>query len=363
MPINSTIRNLFTRSRLLETGFPTVTLNESELLSIFRIIANDLNWNPVDLGLDGNLVQLPNANYYQIPIDWFSGHNEVPTAVELQEILLKGVEIDSDFGLYFLNLCSLHKRRLKFQKILHYQPKPTMDQIGPRGLLEYGICNNTLLNSWLIWRKWIFDIDNRSGQETGYMFEPILASCLGGEPVGSMNSPVKRLDEQGNPKTTGRQIDCYIGAENVAYEFKIRVTIAASGQGRWGEELSFPRECRAAGITPILIVLDPTESHRLTDLTQAFRDNSGQVFIGEAAWLHLEEKAGTIMSQFIDNYIKPPLETINAFDTSNLSELTLTWNNQRIAIAGGGEQYIIEREQAPPSLLNELVEAEPDPLD
>ena len=73
------------------------------------------------------------------------------------------------------------------------------------------------------------------------MFEPILASCLGGEAVGSTNSPVKRLDEEGKPKATGRQIDCYIGAENLAYEFKIRVTIAASGQGRFGEELSFPK--------------------------------------------------------------------------------------------------------------------------
>ena len=28
-----------------------------------------------------------------------------------------------------------------------------------------------------------------------------------------------------------------------AYEIKIRMTIAASGQGRWGEELEFPEDC------------------------------------------------------------------------------------------------------------------------
>ena len=360
MPINSTVKNLFSRSRLLETGFPTVTLNESEILSICRIICSDLNWNPLDIGLNPDSTTLPSTNYYEIPMEWFSSHDETPTIAELQEILARGIEIDSDFGLYFLNLCSMHKRRLKFQKILRYQPKPTMDQVGPRGLLEYGICNNDLLNSWLVWRKWIFDIDNRAGQETGYMFEPILASCLGGEAVGSTNSPVKRLDENGNPKATGRQIDCYIGAENVAYEFKIRVTIAASGQGRFAEELSFPKECRAAGISPILIVLDPTESPRLTELAQAFRDNEGQVFIGEAAWNHLEEKAGDIMSQFIDSYIKPPLETINAFDTSNLTELTLTWDNQQITIVGGGNQYLLEREQGQPILANEVLVAEPE---
>jgi hypothetical protein len=218
-----------------------------------------------------------------------------------------------------------------------------MDQVGPRGLLEYGICDNDLLNSWLIWRKWIYDIDNRSGQETGYLFEPILASCLGGEAVGSTNSPVKRRDENGNPKSTGRQIDCYIGAENLAYEFKTRVTIAASGQGRFGEELSFPEECQAVGITPVLVVLDPTPSDRLTELREAFEKNNGTVYIGEEAWKHLEDKSGQIMSHFIDNYIKPPLKTINEFDTSNLNSIKLTWDNDKIVIQGDTKKYEIDR--------------------
>ena len=294
------------------------------------------------------MTPLPNPNYYEIPLDWFSSHTNTPTIQELQETLAKGIDVDSDFGLYFLNLCSLHKRRLKFQKILHHQPKPTMDQVGPRGLLEYGICDNDLLNSWLIWRKWIFDIDNRSGQETGYLFEPILASCLGGEAVGSTNSPVKRIDENGKPKATGRQIDCYIGAENIAYEFKIRVTIAASGQGRFGEELSFSKECRAAGIKPILIVLDPTSSTRLTELTTVFKSYQGEVFIGEEVWKHLEDKAGKIMSHFIDNYIKPPLKTINAFDTSKLSSIKLTWENDKIVIQGDTTGYSVERRKELP---------------
>lgn len=343
MPINSTVKNLFSRSRLLETGYPTVTLNETDLYSIFLIICNDLNWDVSRVGLEKPSTPLPHSNYYEIPLNWFSSHETTPAILDLQETLAKGIDIDSDFGLYFLNLCSLHKRRLKFQKILHHQPKPTMDQVGPRGLLEFGICDNDLLNSWLIWRKWIFDIDNRSGQETGYLFEPILASCLGGEAVGSTNSPVKRIDENGKPKATGRQIDCYIGAENIAYEFKIRVTIAASGQGRFAEELSFSKECRAAGITPILIVLDPTSSARLTELTKVFKSYQGEVFIGEQAWKHLEEKSGKIMSHFIDNYIKPPLKTINAFDTSKLSSINLTWENDKIVIQGDTKTYSIER--------------------
>lgn len=343
MPINSTTRNLFSKCRLLETGYPTVALNESEIYSIFLIICSDLDWETTTIGLNIDNPELPSNNYYEIPIEWFTSHLITPTIQELQELLSNGIETDSDFGLYFLNLCSLHKRRLKFQKILQYQPKPTMDQVGPRGLLEYGICDNDLLHNWMIWRKWIFDIDNRSGQETGYLFEPILASCLGGESFGSTNSPVKRLNENGQPKSTGRQIDCYIGVENVAYEFKIRVTIAASGQGRFGEELSFPRECVAAGISPFLIVLDPTPSNRLTELSNVFRNCGGQVFIGEEAWNHLEEKSGAIMSRFIDNYIKPPLETINIFNTSALSTITLSWDNESIIIEGDNQQYRIER--------------------
>ena len=342
MPVNSTVKNLFTKSSLLETGYPKVTLNESELYSVFLLICRDLNWDTNIIGLD-NPPTLPNKNYYQISLDWFSSHRTTLTIQQLQEILSKGIDIDSDFGMYFLNLCSLHKRRLKFQKILHHQPKPTMDQVGPRGLLEYGICDNDLLNSWLIWRKWIYDIDNRSGQETGYLFEPILASCLGGEAVGSTNSPVKRRDENGNPKSTGRQIDCYIGAENLAYEFKTSVTIAASGQGRFGEELSFPEECQAVGIKPVLVVLDPTTSVRLTELRQAFENNDGKVYIGQEAWKHLEAKSGEIMSHFINNYIKPPLQTIYEFDTSNLNSIKLTWGNDKIVIQGDTTKYEIDR--------------------
>lgn len=83
--------------------------------------------------------------------------------------------------LYLKNLSELWRRRFKFYNILKTQPFPLTEQIGPRCLLEYGNCEDTLLFSWMSWRKFIYDIDNRSAQETGYLFEPILASCLGGE--------------------------------------------------------------------------------------------------------------------------------------------------------------------------------------
>ena len=200
-----------------------------------------------------------------------------------------------------------------------------------------------LLASWLIWRKWIYDIDNRSAQETGYLFEPVLASCLGGGAVGARNSPVKRLNEAGQPKTDGRQIDCYDGVNQLAYEFKLRVTIAASGQGRFAEEMSFPTEARAAGLTPVLIVLDPTPSARLTDLINAFRQSRGSHYVGEAAWAHMEEKAGDTMSVFLDRYIKPPLTIMAEREEALPEALRLSWAADVIEITGRTQSYRIPR--------------------
>jgi hypothetical protein len=47
----------------------------------------------------------------------------------------------TDAETYFECLASLHKRRLKYQRILEYQPIPNLSQVGPRGLLQYGTLN------------------------------------------------------------------------------------------------------------------------------------------------------------------------------------------------------------------------------
>jgi hypothetical protein len=79
MPINSTVKNLFSKSRLLETGYPTVTLDESELYSIFLLICSDLNWDISKIGLKKPKKPLPHKNYYKIPLDWFSSHKKIPS--------------------------------------------------------------------------------------------------------------------------------------------------------------------------------------------------------------------------------------------------------------------------------------------
>ena len=334
-------KKLYSKCILLGTGATKIVLDNSQVFSLIHLAMKDIGWT-----LQGfpELDIFPSLNYFDIELEWFTSITNPPESQELQDFFETLIDSNPDFGLYFLNLCSLHKRRVKYQNILSNQPRPTMEQIGPRGLLEFGLTNNNLLADWMIWRKWIFDIDNRAGQETGYLFEPILASCLGGEPMSSSKSPVKRINAAGNPTSGGRQVDCFVASDNIAYEFKLRVTIAASGQGRFAEELSFPKECRAAGIKPILLVLDSTPSNRLTELGTAFTDNGGEVHIGDNAWNYLNEHSGEIISTFIEKYIKVPLIQIAESENHSLSEINLSWTDEAITISNEEESYNIERE-------------------
>ena len=48
------------------------------------------------------------------------------------------VAANEDGDTYFACLAALHKARLKYEKILCTQPMPTLNHVGPRGLLQYG---------------------------------------------------------------------------------------------------------------------------------------------------------------------------------------------------------------------------------
>ncbi len=188
---------------------------------------------------------------------------------------------------------------MKYARILSSQPFPTLEQVGPRALLQYGNLSPKALTAFMFWRKWFMDVDNRAGQETGYLFEPVIAAAVGGIPYSAKNSVIK---SRRNKK--GRQVDCLIDDGNVkdAYEFKVRVTIAASGQGRWAEELDYPADCRQSGYRPILVCLDGTTNPKLRQLVAAFKREGGKSFVGEAAWKHLDDLAGATMAKFLNQY-------------------------------------------------------------
>ena len=288
--------------------------------------------------------QLAGKEFYQIS---FAEISELPDMSEDEcfELLEMGgaTNVSGIIYLYLKNLCDLYRRRYKYEQILKSQPFPNADQIAPRSLLEYGKCDDSLLASWLEWRKWIYDIDNRSGQETGYVFEPILASCLGGTSVSHANSPVKRINDSGKRTNEGRQVDCYIEDAKEVYELKMRVTIAASGQGRFKEELSFPYEAKESGLKPILVVFDETESPLLTKLKAQFMKCGGKCFVGQSAWDMLYQKAGKEMSLFIRKYIYPPIQAMSHLVDSNPQSISIENIRSEIVISDGENKYIISR--------------------
>ena len=141
----------------------------------------------------------------------------------------------------------------------------------------------------------------------------------------------------------GRQIDCYIEDTKEVYELKMRVTIAASGQGRFKEEMSFPREAKMSGMTPILVVFDETESALLTKLQAQFKKYGGKCFVGQAAWNMLYKKAGKEMSLFIRKYIYPPVQAMGKYIDSNPKSIKIDNSNDSIVISDGRNKYIIGR--------------------
>jgi len=254
----------------------------------------------------------PQVGYYSIPDGWFE------TVIELHEdehvSLMRKATLDiPDFATYLRCLAELHKRRKKYAMILSAQPMPTMVQISPRALMEYGYVEPEALASWLTWRKFFYDLDNRSAQETGYLFEPILAAAIGGEPQGARTKVVKRSDDP----SKGRQVDCWKavpGRKPLAYEFKLRVTLAASGQGRLGEEHQFAVDCKNSGAVPVLVILDPTPNPTMAGLKAVYEANGGYAFIGDEAWTHLEDEAGAVMARFIEKYVRSPVNAISRFE-------------------------------------------------
>lgn len=252
-------------------------------------------------------------------------------------LLEKLFKLRADADTYFYCLATIHRARLKYERILKAQAVPTIDQVGPRGLLQFGSLSPRALAAFLFWRKWIFDIDNRAGQETGYVFEPIIAHAIGGVPFSAKKSPVKR----GGVGPLGRQVDCI--RETKAYELKLRVTIAASGQGRWGEELEFPNDCKASGYTPVLVVLDPTPNPKLEELRNAFLRAGGEVYIGRDAWDHLKAAAGATMARFLDLYVHFPIQSLLKEAPKELPGISFSMDEENLTVTVGRETLTVRR--------------------
>ena len=323
---------IWEKSRAIGAGAQAVALTDGACAYLVGTIA-------LDLSLGQHFPEIPShfpGIFDPVDLDSLS----LPR-VDARSLFERLVALDADADMYYACLASLHRARLKYEAILETQPIPTLEQVGPRGLLQYGKLSAKSLAAFLFWRKWFFDIDNRAAQETGYLFEPVIAHAIGGAPVPAAKSPVKRRRE----RRKGRQVDCLLAKR--AYEFKIRLTIAASGQGRWREELDYPIDCRASGYVPVLIVLDSTPNPKLDELAKAFRAQRGLVFVGSEAWEHLESLAGATMSKFLDKYVRAPINDVINQAPDPLPDMLVTMQAGHIAIKIGRETLHVNRSAVP----------------
>lgn len=344
---------------ITKTANMKAVMDPMELARVVAIVASDIGkatelrttfpnlWASIE----------PQTDYYSTPVEWFTEVGGSITNFDIIDMLDWGQSVDEDFVTYLRCLTELHKRRRKYGLILQRQPLPTMVQVSPRALMEYGQdFPPEALASWLSWRKFFYDLDNRSAQETGYLFEPILASAIGGEPKSARTRVVRRSED--NAK--GRQVDCWKVLPDgtaLAYELKLRVTIAASGQGRFAEELSFAVDCQQSGAKPILVVLDPTENDKLTGLQAAYRDVGGEAYVGVEAWRHLEAEAGPTMAAFIDRYVRTPVDAVTAFErvvegdptrrSQQLLNLAARVEGAHLTISLGTHSRTVERHEDP----------------
>lgn len=348
MALTQAQRAILERARALGGGGQAVALSDDACRFVLGVIARDL-------GLLTHFPELPP----EIPPFFSSyplGSLEVPGG-DFLPLFERLVSLDPNADTYFGCLAALHKARLKYGRILEVQPVSTIDQVGPRGLLQFGTMSARALTGFLLWRKWMFDIDNRAGQETGYLFEPIIAAAIGGVPAPSRKSPVMRTRD---PRK-GRQVDCIRGDR--AYKFKIRVTIAASGQGRWAEELEFPVDCRQSNFVPVLVVFDPTTNPKLTELTKAFRDNGGEVYIGAQAWRHLEATAGPALGRFLETYVHGPIADLLAELPEQMPELILNMTEDLLTVSVDGVVFSVKRVPPQPSEVTEIEDTMPEDAD
>ncbi|MEZ6088632.1 MAG: hypothetical protein R3C05_11510 [Pirellulaceae bacterium] len=131
-----------------------------------------------DLKLESEFPEFP-----QPPCEFFTRSSSTELVIEGSDAKLlyeRLVQANQDADTSFRLLEPTAKARLKYEKILSAQPVPILEQVGPRSLLQFGKLDTDSLVGLLFWRKWFYDIDNRAGQETGYLFEPILAHAVGG---------------------------------------------------------------------------------------------------------------------------------------------------------------------------------------
>ncbi len=92
----------------------------------------------------------------------------------------------------------------------------------------------------------------------------------------------------------------------------------------------------------------------------AFEKEDGEVFLGQAAYDHINATAGPARAEFLRRYVAEPLkryeDTIPDFGAGRaLADLRLSAAPAEIRLEiSGFDPYVIERDVAPETVVNEL---------
>jgi len=97
----------------------------------------------------------------------------------------------------------------------------------------------------------------------------------------------------------------------------------------------------------VLIVLDPTNNPKLTELQRIFVGAGGECHVGTAAWKHLEEMAGETMATFLSRYVHDPIEALLNESLQQLPDITFAITDDVLTVDVGGELLRIERAVQP----------------
>jgi len=230
-------------------------------------------------------------------------HGTVSPAEVLQ--IIEHLSRTSPDGLKALELLAeIYKRRMRFSHVLSTQSIPSPTQLGHRSLLEFGTSPKAISDTLRL-RKMLYDIDNRSAQESAYLYMKIMAAALGGRTVSAKTSPILKSGSNHGR----RAVDCIAGRR--AYDFKARMTEAPSRRARFEDETSFARDCYISGYTPVLLVLNQLPGQRPIETVDAFERYDGEVYIGTDAWDHVRDVAGPLLSAFLDRFVHPRAEAVS----------------------------------------------------
>lgn len=148
------------------TGAAVIDISPKEVALLACIAYRDVHGR-VEPWFKKEYVEVINKEFYSISQSDIAALRDIDEDEAFKTLVAAGVtDVSNVIYIYLKNLAALYRRRFKFYGILKSQPFPTVEQIGLRSLLEFGNCDNALLFSWMAWRKLIYDIDNRSAQET-----------------------------------------------------------------------------------------------------------------------------------------------------------------------------------------------------